>query len=374
VKGSRADVAIVGGGVIGCALARELAGRGASVAVIEKAQPGEEASGAAAGLLAPQAENLDPGPLFDLAVESRDLYPGWTTELENETGMEVGYRRCGILRCAVPGDPDALEGYSWQRAAGLAVERLGSEEIAAASAGAVSPEIRDALLFPRDGLVDNRRLVEALRLSAIRRGAMFTTGTAARRFLVREGRCIGVETDGGPIAAERTVNAAGAWAGFDPLFAVPIEPVRGQIVEIQSPNPGLAAVIESEDVYIVPRRDSLLLGSTTERVGFVKQVTAGAVEKLLAAATRLIPALEGAAFLRAWSGLRPATPDGLPLLGESRLPGLWLAAGHFRNGILLAPVTALAIADDILGHGSRNLTPFTELRFGESAVGTQCLG
>jgi glycine oxidase len=141
--------------------------------------------------------------------------------------------------------------------------------------------------------------------------------------------------------------------------------VRGQIVELESRASGLATVVESGDVYVVPRRDSLLLGSTTERVGFEKEVTAGAVRGLIAAAARLLPSIERAAFRRAWSGLRPGTPDGLPLLGPSPLPGLSLATGHFRNGILLAPVTALAIADELGGSVSRDLSPFSALRFAE---------
>ena len=365
MKGSGADVAIVGGGLIGCALARELAGRGASVTVIEKADPGEEASSAAAGMLAPQAEGLERGPFFDLALESRNLYPRWVAELFEETGMDVGYRRAGILRCALPAGESAFEQYAWQRAAGLAVESCDAARIAALTAGCVSEAVREALFFPEDAIVDNRRLTEAVRIAAQMRGVTLLTQTAARRFAVTGGRCVGVETDEGMVAAGRVVNAAGAWSSFDPLFPVPVEPVRGQIVELESRARGLATVVESGDVYVVPRRDSLLLGSTTERVGFEKEVTAGAVRGLIAAAARLLPSIERAAFRRAWSGLRPGTPDGLPLLGPSPLPGLSLATGHFRNGILLAPVTALAIADELEGSLSRDLAPFSALRFAE---------
>src|SRR5262249_20642619 len=184
------------------------------------------------GGVAAQAEGLAPGPFFDLALKSRELYPEWTAELAEETGMEVGYRRSGILRCALPGEADGFQDFAWQREAGLAVERLGAAEIATASAGTVSPAIRVALFFPGDGLVDNRRLVEALHSAASLKGATFRTETAALSFAVRGGRCAGVETDEGLIAADATVNAAGAWAGFDPEFPVSIEPIRGQIVEV----------------------------------------------------------------------------------------------------------------------------------------------
>ena len=361
-----ADVVIVGGGVIGCALARELALRGAAVTVIDKAEPGAEASGAAAGLLAPQAEGLARGPFFDLALESRRLYPEWTAALTDESRMKVGYRKTGILRCALPGSATERDAYAWQRRAGLAVEEKDAGEIAALTGGSVSPEIREAMFFPDEGVVDNRRLTRALWVAAERCGVEFLLGRTARRFLVNGGRCAGVETDEGPVAAAQAVNAAGAWAGFDADFPVPVEPVHGQIVEVESAAPALATVVESRDVYVVPRGGSWLLGSTAERIGFEKRVTAGTIARLIAAASRLLPSLENAAFLRAWSGLRPGTPDGLPVLGRGPLPGLFLATGHFRNGILLAPVTALAMADCLAGSGARDLSPFALGRFPEA--------
>jgi glycine oxidase len=360
-----ADVLIVGAGVIGCALARELAGRGAAVTVIERGEPGSEASWAAAGMLAPQAEGLARGPFFDLALESRGLYPAWTAKLTEESGMDVGYRRAGILRCVLPGGVFDRDVFEWQGRDGLAVEVKDAGEIAAMTGGSVSREIREGIFFPDDAVVDNRRLTMALRIAAERRRVAFAIRRTASRLLVRGGRCAGVETDQGTMEAAQVVNAAGAWASFDPAFPVPVEPVHGQIVEVESPAPAVAAVVESEDVYVVPRGGSWLLGSTAERIGFEKRVTAGAVARLLAAATRLLPALEGAAFLRAWSGLRPGTPDGLPVLGRGALPGLFLATGHFRNGILLAPVTALALADELAGAGARDLTPFAISRFEE---------
>lgn len=364
-----ADVVIVGGGVVGCALARELAGRGAAVIVVERAEPGAEASGAAAGLLAPQAEGLPAGPLFDLALESRRLYPKWVEELALETGIDPGYRRCGILRGIFAGMAEQWDPCAWQLERGLSVERLKGEEIAALARARLSEEVRQAIFFPEDGLVNNRRLTRALWVAAERRGVTFAIGRTARRLLARGGRCVGVQTEDAIIEAPQIVNAAGAWAAFDPEFPVPVEPVRGQIVEVQSPAPDLSIVVESEDVYVVPRGDSWLLGSTMEHAGYEKQVTAGAIGRLIAAAARLLPSLESASFLRAWSGLRPATPDGLPVLGRGILPGLFLATGHYRNGILLAPVTALALADEIAGTSSRDLAPFSIERFSGRGLG-----
>ncbi|HYV40206.1 MAG TPA: glycine oxidase ThiO [Thermoanaerobaculia bacterium] len=360
-----ADVVIVGGGIVGCALARELAGQGAGVTVIERGEPGSEASGAAAGLLAPQAEALPAGPLFDLALESRGLYPKWAEELAGETGIDARYRRSGILRCVFSEGGEQWDWYAWQRERGLSVERFTGERVAALTHGRVSEEVREAIFFPEEAVVDNPRLTRALWVAAERRGVTFAIGKTARRVLVRDGRCAGVQTEDGVIEASRVVNAAGAWAAFDPEFPVPVEPVRGQIVEVQSPAPDLSVVVQSDDVYVVPRGDAWLLGSTVEHVGFEKRVTAGAVERLLAAAARLLPSLESAAFSRAWSGLRPGTPDGLPVLGRGRLPGLFFATGHYRNGILLAPVTALALADEIAGRSSRDLAPFSIERFSQ---------
>ena len=363
-----ADVVIVGAGVIGCALARELAGRAVSVTLIERAEPGAEASGAAAGLLSPQADAVAPGPLFDLCVESRGLYSDWVRELSEETGMDVGYRRTGILRCALPEDRARLSVFLWQRDAGFALEHCDAAGIAGKSNGRVATRIREALFFPDEAIVDSRRLTRALWLSAERRGVTMLLGTTARRFLLREGICRGVETDGGTIQAARVVDAAGAWAAFDGTLSLrlPVAPVNGQIVQLDTRETLLPTVIQSEDVYVVPRADgSLLLGSTLESVGFEKRVTAGAVEKLIGAAIRLLPSLASARFVTAWAGLRPGTPDGLPVLGLSPVPGLYLATGHFRNGILLAPVTARILADALTGKSSRDLSVFSAERFAE---------
>jgi glycine oxidase len=368
-SGATADVAIVGAGVIGCALARELLIRGVSVAVIERAEPGAEASGAAAGLLSPQTDALAPGPLFDLGIESRGLYAGWTGELSEETGMDVGYRRTGILRCALPGDRERLQLFLWQREAGLAIEHRDRDGIAAQSDGRVASEVREALFFPHEAIVDSRRLTRALWLSVERRGARMFLGTAARRFLLREGVCRGVETDGDAIVAGLVVDAAGAWAAFDDTLPLrlPVAPVRGQIVQLEMPERLCPTVIQSERVYVVPRADgSLLLGSTFESVGFEKRVTARAVEELIGAAARLVPSLAAARFVTAWAGLRPGTPDGLPVLGPSPIRGLYFATGHFRNGILLAPVTARIVADALMGEGSPDRTPFSVERFAEN--------
>ena len=357
-----ADVTIVGGGVIGLALARELSSRGAEVLVIERGRTGAEASWAAAGLLSAQSDATAPSPFFDLALESRNLYPDWTAALAQETGLDVGWRRTGVLRC---GSEESLARFRWQVDAGLPVERLDATGVARASAGRAAPAIAHGLFFADDAVVNNRQLVSALRRSLELRGVPIEEGVAVTRFRVEDGACRGLETSSGSVACGKVVDAAGAWADLDPTlpFSIPVEPVRGQIVELADAI-GFPTVLESEDVYLVPRQDGrVLVGATVERSGFVKEVTAAGVAGLLAHAIALAPSLENARFTDAWAGLRPGTPDGLPLLGESPVRSLILAAGHFRNGILLAPLTALLVADVVTSAGSRDLSPFSPERF-----------
>jgi glycine oxidase len=358
------EVAVVGGGVIGLALARELSSRGVEVLVVERGRIGEEASAAAAGLLTAQSDAPAPSPFFAFALESRDLYPAWTGVLEQETGLDVGWRATGVLRC---GTAASFEGFRWQREAGLPVERVGTAEIRRRSAGRVAPDVAEALFFPRDSVVNSRLLVRALRRSLDIRGVRVLEGTAVTRFVVERGACFGLETSGGIVSAGQVVDAAGAWANLDPTlpFAIPVEPVRGQIVELADDRP-FPTVLESPDVYLVPRSDGrVLVGATVERTGFRKEVTAAGVAKLLTAAFELSPSLESARVTGAWAGLRPGTPDGYPLIGETPVRGLYLAAGHFRNGILLAPITALRMADLLAGTTAPDLAPFAPKRFAE---------
>jgi glycine oxidase len=246
------------------------------------------------------------------------------------------------------------------------VETLDSEELRALAGGRVSPRIVEGLFFPDEAIVDGALLTKALALSAAHRGATILTDSPARRFLLRGGSCVGVETERGPIEADRVVNAAGAWAAFDGTlsFAIPVEPVRGQIVELSLPGVELTTVVQDDDVYLVPRpRGRVLVGATVERVGFRKEVTAAAIAGLIAAAGRLLPDLSDSLFLRAWAGLRPGTPDDLPILGASPIAGLFLAVGHYRNGILLAAVTARGMADLLDGSDVPAFAPFSIDRF-----------
>jgi len=366
-----ADVLIVGAGVIGCALARELAGRGRRVLVLERSEPGAEASSAAAGILSPQSDCRSSGPFFDLALESRTAYADWVSRLERDTGLSVGFRRTGLLRCA-RGEAESadLDAFLWQRDRGLPLEVWDSRMLARRFGNRISPGVERALYFPDEAVVDSRRLVEALATSARSRDVEIRPRTPVTGFLVEEGVCRGVSTASGPIEAENVVDAAGAWAAFDGALPlpVPVEPVRGQMVELEMGEAAPDTVLLTDAVYLVPRGGGrVLVGATLEHAGFRKEVTAGAVERLLADAADLFPPVRNATFVRAWAGLRPGTPDALPLLGGCGIAGLFFATGHFRSGILLAPVTALRIADVLTGRAPTDLGAFSVERFSGAA-------
>ena len=300
--------------MIGLALARELSLRGANVTVVERGRTGEEASSAAAGLLSPQSDATAPSPFFDLTQQSRDLYPGWSEVLAEETGVSIGWRRAGVLRL---GPRESLEPYRWQFGAGLPIENMEPSEVSFRSAGRAAKNL-SGLFFPDDAVVDSRLLVRALRRSLDQSGVEVVEGVAVTRFQVEGDACRGVETTDGPIAAGATVDAAGAWANLDPElpFPIPVEPVSGQIVELTDEG-AFPTVLASDDVYLVPRGRRILVGATVERTGFRKELTASGVAGLLIAAMALAPSLEKARVTapgRASAG----TPDGLPILGESR--------------------------------------------------------
>ncbi|HEU4558000.1 MAG TPA: glycine oxidase ThiO [Longimicrobium sp.] len=352
---STPDVVVVGGGVIGCAIARRAARGGLSVVVLERGTCGAEASHAAAGMLSPLAEANEPGPFLDLLLAARELYPGFAAAIEDETGVDVGYSAAGTLVLSLREEDDAeLEHrFAWQRAAGLCVERLTADETRELEP-AVSPAVRFALRFPGDHQVDNRDLAAALPVAAARAGAEVRTGVEALALLRDGDRATGVElADGTRIAAGAVVVAGGSWAGQlrglpRPL---PVEPVHGQLLAIETAPPLFRHVVDSPRCYLVPRaRGRVIAGATVERVGYAKTVTPWGMRRLLDGAVEIAPALDHAPLVETWSGLRPGTPDGLPILGrDPDVPNLLYATGHYRNGILLTPLTGEAIGAMLLG-------------------------
>lgn len=347
-----ADVVVVGGGVMGCASAWELARRGRSVLVLERSVPGAEASSAAAGILGAQVEAHAPGPLAELARASLRLYPAWVRALERATAIDTGYRECGVLKVAFGrAELRRLEReVSWQRPRPktLAAPALAKRE------PWLSEKVVGGVAFDGDARIDPRLLFRALHIAAARAGVVFRSGAYVRRVVTEAGRAAGVALDDGSVVrAKDVLVAAGSWTSLvEGLGIAPgaVIPARGQIVELETPEPLLRSVVFGRGSYLVPRDDGrVLVGSTMEFVGYRREVTAGAVRDLLGAAIAVVPALASARLGESWSSFRPYTADELPLIGKTQIPGLFLASGHHRNGILLAPITAASVLALVTG-------------------------
>ena len=366
---SSAEVVIVGGGVIGLTVARELALRGVrDVCLIERESLGAEASFAAAGMLVPQVEADGQDDFFALACRSRDLYPSFAAALRDETGIDVELDTTGTLYLALnEHDQTEIEKrYYWQTQSGLPVELL-TASAARELEPCISEATHGALLFPKDIQVENRRLLSALANSVARLGVTTITETNVESIIVEGHRVKGVQTTRGAVSCATVALAAGTWSSFiQHALLSPIEPVRGQMVCLESKPQLTRHVIFSPRGYIVPRQDGrLLTGSTSERVGFAKSVTAGGISSILVSAQEISPPIARLPIVDTWAGLRPCSADGLPVLGPcGEIDGLFYATGHYRNGILLAPVTGELIAAAIVeGVTSSLLTPFRADRF-----------
>jgi glycine oxidase len=376
--GNSADVAIIGGGVIGLAVARSLALRGVcDILLIERNRLGGESSQAAAGMLAPQAEANRAHEFFDLTCRSRDMYPAFAAALLAETGIDIELDTTGTLYLAFTDDDEAeLERrYKWQNDARLPIEKLDPIAVRQLEPS-ISEGVRAALKFPLDIQVENRRLLNALTAANEKLRVRMETGTTVSALRVERGCLTGVETSRGFVATSSVVIAGGAWssmlnAGDKALPDLRIKPVRGQMLCF-APDPPLARhVIYSRRGYLVPRRDGrMLAGSTTEHAGFDKEVTAEGVHSIMAAAVEISPLVASLPLTDSWAGLRPRAADTLPVLGPcAEIAGVYYATGHYRNGILLAPVTgeliARAIVDKVF---PKSLGIFSPDRFGLVAV------
>lgn len=379
-----AGVVIIGGGVIGLAVARALARRGLSdVMLIERGSLGAESSSAAAGMLAPQAEADRADEFFHLTRQSRDLYPAFAAALLEETGIDIELDTSGTLYLAFTDEDvrDLEKRYEWQSKAGLPLEMLRSED-ARQLEPAISENVCAALKFPLDMQVENRRLISALAASSEKLGVRLVTGTTVTFLKTEHHGVAGVETSRGFVSTNIVIVAGGAWTSSlgmqtssgEPAKSMPsfgIEPVRGQMLCFEA-NPQIARhVIYSPRGYIVPRRDGRLLsGSTTEHAGFDRRVTAEGVRSILSAALEISPRVGALPLQASWAGLRPRAADGLPVLGPyAEIEGLFYATGHYRNGILLAPITGELIAGVIVDKmDSTSLSIFSPDRFDQVGV------
>ncbi|NEP59422.1 MAG: glycine oxidase ThiO [Symploca sp. SIO2G7] len=348
------DIIIIGGGVIGLAIAIELNLRGAKVTVLNRDfQQGS--SLAAAGMLAPQAEAIPASPMLDLCLWSRSLYPEWIRKLEQLTGAATGYWPCGFLAPVYNNSPqfsDSQNGHPEGRYQDTAPTALWLDQDAInLSQPGLGTDVVGGWWYPEDAQVDNRALAQALRLAAQELGIDFREGVEVEAIEQQNHLVRAVRTSEGEFQAAQYVLATGAWSGE--LLPLPVSPLKGQMLSLKVPlgnhQPRLQRVIYGPPTYLVPRRDGrLLVGATSEDVGWIPYNTPAGIHNLLGQAIRLYPPLQDWQIQECWWGFRPTTPDKLPILGTSPLENLFLATGHHRNGILLAPVTALLLADLIV--------------------------
>jgi glycine oxidase len=380
------DALVIGGGVIGLAIAWRAAQRGLRVTVADPA-PAAGATHAAAGMLTPVAEAAyAERELFGLGRASLDRYPAFTAELTGLTGLRTGFAPTGTLQVAYDGDDLAMlvEQHRLQESFGRAATRLSARECRAAEP-MLNPVVRGGLLAAGDGSVDPRLLATALLAAAEQAGVRLVRQRAAELIITAGTAAGAVLADGSAVRARWVVLAAG-WqsavlGGLPPGTAPPVRPVKGQILRLRA-RPGadpalltrtVRGLVRGSSVYLVPRADGeIVVGATQEELGTDTTVTAGGVWELLRDARLLVPGITELELAEAMAGLRPGTPDNAPVLGPAALPGLVLATGHFRGGVLLAPVTAEVIAEYLASERLPELAlPFTAARFRDEHEGAR---
>lgn len=364
-------VIVVGAGIIGCAIAHELARRGVRVQVIDRRDVGLGATQAAAGMLVPYIEAHERSPLLGFGIRSLNMYDEFVARIVEDSGMAVQYVRSGTLEVAVDeasfAHIDDLAAAC--QASGVAVERLDAKAVRDAEPQ-LGQQTLGGLLVKAHGFVGAGELTAALERAAGAHGVTFRPSVAARRIVAEAGR-VRVETTGETLTSDAAVLSAGSWSGQIEIAGaarLPIRPVRGQLVHLEWPAPALARIVWSPRCYLVPWMDgSVLAGATMEEIGFDERATVNGVRELLDATCALMPVAAQACFRAVRVGLRPATPDNLPAIGPSGVsPRVVYATGHFRNGILLAPLTAALVADLILdGKRDAALDALSPARFGE---------
>lgn len=366
---SYSDIIVVGGGIIGLSIATELANSGIAVTLIEQGMFGGEASVAAAGMLAPLKEFTKPGPLLDMGIRSLQLYDNWVSELKEATGIDCQLSTAGILTVAMTEmEEDWLqERYQWQKTEGYDIRLLSTGEVHERESH-LSKKIRQAIYSPHEADINNRLLLEALVIQAEKRNVHLLQNTAVIGLKQTGHKITGVVTNKGEMEANHVIVASGAWAadilrqvGVD----VPVYPVRGQIASVGSDNSPLSHVVFGKNGYLVPKQDSrIIVGATEDLAGFERSTTVYGVSTVLKGAMSIVPAISQAPFLQAWAGLRPATVDGYPILGPvPDWTGLTIACGHYRNGILLAPLTAKWIAEYVRSGETEHMSAFLPERF-----------
>ncbi|MEL4897216.1 glycine oxidase ThiO [Crocosphaera sp. Alani8] len=337
------DIIIIGGGIIGMAIAVDLKLRGASVTVCDRNFP-QTASVAAAGMLAPHAEEISPGPLLDLCLKSRWLYPEWVRKLQDLTGLDLGYNPCGILAPVYDLPSVDVRNHNqgqWLDKTAVRLYQTG-----------LGDDVVGGWWYSEDGQVDNRQVLQALRQAAKQLGVNIREGVTVQTLQQKNGKVTSILTNQGELEGNTYILASGSWASQ--ILPVPVRPIKGQMLAVKMPyTPNepypLQRVLYGPSTYLVPRQHGrLIIGATSEDVGWTPHNTPQGIETLIKRATRLYPDLANWEIEEFWWGYRPGTPDELPILGYYGCDNLILATGHYRNGILLAPITASLIADLVI--------------------------
>ena len=371
-------ILIIGGGVIGLGIGWQLAKAGAAVTIHERGQAGRGASWAAGGMLGPIAEaHSDELDLLKLSNQSLACYPKWVDELEPEAEMRIGYRAEGTLIIGIePDDTYQLQHtYALQQDLGLNVEWLSGRE-AREIEGALSPYVTAAIRCETDHQVDNRLMAQALQRAYQGRGGVLHQNSIVERIIIENGAATGVQTQDGFQDADVCILAAGCWSGqisgLPDTIIPPVRPVKGQMLALQMQEgitiKNVIRTVKARypiPVYLVPRTDGrLIVGATTEELGFDTHLTVGGVYELLRGAYEAVPGVYELPLIETWTGLRPGSNDNAPILGKTPVENLIYATGHYRNGILLTPITAYEISKLILtGETSETIAPFQLDRF-----------
>jgi glycine oxidase len=348
-------IVVVGAGLIGLGIAYELARRGATVRVIDEREPGRAASWAGAGMLAPYTEELTSPAYAAFCADSLQRYPAFVAAVQADGGVDARLRLDGIVEAAYDErGARRLQSEVAARAARGVAARWLDRETARMLEPALGPGVRGAALSEAEGHVDNRRLGRALEAACVALGVRIDAGAGRVAVEANARRVLGLRGPEGFIGADAVVNATGAWAaeleGVPEHARVAVRPVKGQMLALAIPRGLVRRVLWVPGAYLVPREDGrLLIGATVEEAGFDVRVTAAGLRSLLDAALAALPALGDLAVAETWAGLRPGSPDGLPFIGATALEGYIVASGHHRNGILLAPATAVAVADILTG-------------------------
>lgn len=363
---------IIGGGVVGLGVGWKLAQQGETVTLLERGETGREASWAAAGLLAPATEvHFQEDRNLGLGLESMRLYGDFVAELEGFTGQKVDYQTQGALSVALTADEaaDLKALYEYQRERGLPVQWLTPEAARELEPG-LSGFVTAAVFCGMDHQIDARLLVAALKAAYLKAGGVLFEHTEVTDIEVREGGFAGVKAGGREFRAGKLLIAAGSWSGLLPGLPEevrpPVRPVKGQLFAVRSPGPEfLRHLVRTAKLYIGPKGDGrIVVGATVEEMGFNRDITAGGQYSLLRAAWETLPGIYELPIVETWCGFRPGSRDNSPILGESKIRGVFLATGHYRNGILFAPVTAMYMSRLMLnGEVPEAIRAFSPLRF-----------